>query len=108
MGVKLSPGCEEEWGLMKRLESRVTCDSEFPELSNLRNFKESDRAAVKRFSGAEVKATWWWPGKKAKSEGCGNFVCHRWKRGKLAKQVKCSPDTQAWQPEFDPGIPHKG
>lgn len=70
--------------LLERLKSSVTCDSEHPELSNLRSFKKSDRAALKKSSGAEVKTSWWWPVQTAKSEGRGNFGLQRWKSGKVA------------------------
>lgn len=70
--------------LLERLKSSVTCDSEYPELSNLRSFKKSDRTALKKSSGAEVKTSWWWPVQTAKSEGRGNFGWQRWKSGKVA------------------------
>lgn len=70
--------------LLERLKSSVTCDSEHPELSNLRSFKKSDRTALKKSSGAEVKTSWWWPVQTAKSEVRGNFGWQRWKSGKVA------------------------
>lgn len=95
MGVKLSRGGEEGRGLLEELKNRVTCESEHPELSNLRSFKESDRAALKKSSGAEMKASRWWPVITANPKDVANLAdkdrkAVRW----LAQQGECFPYTQ--------------
>lgn len=82
-------------GLLEELKNRVTCESEHPELSNLRSFKESDRAALKKSSGAEMKTSQRWPVITANPKDVTTLAgkdrkAVRW----LAQQGECFPYTQ--------------